>query len=156
MGDSLINDLFVSCLLYLHFGVFVIYIVFVIADTRKPRRIIEKTIVFAVLCLISYFLLHTDYIKSRKEVNEKWMIGKTLDEISHRYAGYPSEYAFMDNKSPYVLCTYEIVKYDLWDGIDALYLYYALVDDWGRVSDVKCISYGGDLPLHDYKYEERW
>ena len=62
----------------------------------------------------------------------------------------------MDNKSPYVLCTYEIVKYDLLGGIDALYLYYALVDDWGRVSDVECISYGGLLPLHEYKYEERW
>ena len=35
-------------------------------------------------------------------------------------------------------------------------MYYVLLDEKGRVVDVKTYAFGGDMPPEDYDYENRW
>ena len=86
-----------------------------------------------------------------------WMLGKTIEEITQRYS-YPPESTIihMSNHSPYVLCAREIFLYDSIDGVKGEYVYYALLDEKGRVIDVMRSFYGGDIPPQEYDYEDRW
>lgn len=52
-------------------------------------------------------------VKSRKVVDTDWMIGKTIDEIAHRYSYPPDSLeAYMVDHTPYVLYAREIFLYD--------------------------------------------
>ena len=114
-------------------------------------------LVFVICLFCIYTIAESDYIKSRKIVDIDWMYGKTIEEISRRYSYPPDplEYAMGDH-SPYVLCAREIFLYDPIDGMEGQYMYYALLDDEGRVIDVKRYVYGGDLPPQEYDYSNRW
>ncbi|MBR6256479.1 MAG: hypothetical protein IKR23_03790 [Lachnospiraceae bacterium] len=125
---------------------------------------IKKTIVLLIGALVMilfsvgiYIFINSDYFKSRKVVDTDWMIGKTIDEIAHRYSYPPDSLeAYMVDHTPYVLCAREIFLYDSWDGMQGQYMYYVLLDDNGKVVDVKIDIFGGDLPPEEYDYNDRW
>ena len=115
---------------------------------------------FLVMLLFSlslFIFINSDYVKSRKVVDIDWMLGKTIEEISRRYS-YPPESTktYMCDHSPYVICAREIFLYDPIDGVKGEYVYYALLDEKGRVIDVMRSFYGGDIPPQEYDYEDRW
>ena len=96
-------------------------------------------------------------VKSRKVVDTDWMIGKTIDEIAHRYSYPPDSLeVYMGDHSPYILCAREIFLSDPIDGMEGQYMYYVLLDDNGKVVDVKRDIFGGDLPPEEYDYKDRW
>ena len=129
-------------------------------DKNNIKKIVIFLIGFLVMMLFSmgmYIFINSDYFKSRKVVDTDWMIGKTMDEIARRYSYPPDSLeGYMGDHSPYVLCAREIFLYDPWDGMQGQYMYYALLDDNGRVIDVKTYAFGGEMPPEDYAYEDRW
>ena len=128
----------------------------VIGNMDEKRIKIVFLIGFLVMILSGlgiYVFINSDYVKSRKVVDTDWMIGKTIDEITHRYS-YPPDplEVYMGDHSPYILCAREIFLSDPIDGMEGQYMYYVLLDENGYIIDVDI----KDLEGLSHIYIDRW
>ena len=113
-------------------------------------------------CVVVTMVLQSDFVKSRKNVDKDWMVGKTLEQVERRYScpEYLSYPQFIKNKGK-IICAREIYDWDSMDGWVSEYLYFAQVDGDGKICEVSVFDnnyeWAGTVIDHTYdRYEDRW
>ena len=122
-----------------------------------------KRFVIGVTILVMLFIYNSqsDFIKSRKKVDKDWMIGKTLSQVQLRYSTvnekqHKHEDEIIVNGEVYCYGVREIFAWSIYNGVEGEILYYIKKDHAGKIADVYCVEYGGDVPYSCYDYSERW
>lgn len=142
-------------------GLLMAGIIVLIEAIRK--RDVRKLIFGSVIILVVLAgTMQSDAVKSRKVVDEEWMIGKSLDQISWRYSNKKGEVLTRYDDleiagKKYVYCAREIYVWDILYGVCGENLYFALIDENGMAEDIYKISWvSGAISEPLGNYWERW
>lgn len=146
-----------SYLIFFQYGIIYIFLMFPIYGIASfvTFMVLKRTnysfasgamIGIIIPAIIMGLFLQSDFAKSRKYVDEEWMIGKTIDRVGIRYS-HPSDTSqgiyvptVIDGKE-YEFCAREICESDFLD-VDGEILYYVLTDSKGKITEVKSIRRG--------------
>lgn len=141
------------------------FAVFFIRKKGIPEKVIGVStglligLAFPVFLLVT--VLQDDFVKSRKNVETEWMMGKTLEQIAERYS-CPVEYKEEKLKGPdYYFACREIYDWDDFDDVVDEYYYFVALDSSGRVTDIYVYDndndFTGAVNNHSYdEYQDRW
>ncbi len=130
---------------------------------RFKRKDYKKIVlIFLIFVLLILAILQNDFIKSRKHIDEEWMIGKSETIVQLRYSGKfdgminQDECIQIDGRE-YHFCVREIFEYDAWENdIEGELYYYVITDENNIITDVICYQWGGVAPYSEYRDFDRW
>lgn len=116
-------------------------------------------IIFTVIIFFVFFI-QTDFIKSRKAINENKIIGKNEQIIKLLYCccdNNNDQNKNVNENNQYDFYIREIIKYDFVNSKLAEKRYYVTTDYEGIITDIKVVLYGDfDIPPSEYSYWDRW
>lgn len=125
----------------------------------KKHNIVMTVPAIMMCAFVCICVLQSDFIKSRKIIDRDWLLGKSIDQIECRYTSdgewNPAEVICINEKQ-YIFCARETIAWNLFDGVRAEKLFYVYLNDESRVEDVYQTSFGGEVPLSEYDYWDRW
>ena len=160
-----LENFWLLILMFVLFAAGVIFALLLIRKKGVSGKIIGISIgvlvgiVFPMVLLMT--VLQSDFVKSRKNVDKDWLMGKTLEQIEARYS-CPEYYKSKKITNPdYHFACREIYDWEWFDGCESDYQYIVSLDDSGRVNNIVVYDNNYDFPgavndhSHD-KYEDRW
>ena len=138
----------------------VIVVLIIIGVGVSEKKIIFGAIfVTIIIGVITIFFLQSDFVKSRRKVNERWLLGKSVDQVEWRYPKDGNKHfddvIVLDGRK-YLLCAREVIVWNLFDGTQGEKCYYVHINNDKKIDDVYDVLWGADLPLSYYDYWDRW
>lgn len=126
---------------------------------KKESFIIIGFVIMVIGIMI--LVIQSDFVKSRKTVDEEWMIGKSVSQVRFRYScpnnidnSCYDEMIF--NNELYSFCVREIYSWNIINNNYEEVRFFVQTDDEGKIIDVKRSELGLEWPSSHYNYWDRW